>query len=304
MTNIFNLIRWKNLLLIVLVQVLVKYALFESFNIELTLSTIQFILLVLSTICIAAAGNIINDIYDVEIDLVNKPERVIVGKNISEKNALNLFIILNVLGVGLGFYISNSIDRSGFAVIFVLISALLYIYASYLKQTLLIGNIVISILVTLSILIVVIFDLISSITILNRALYLDIFKITFNYAVFAFMINLLREIIKDIEDINGDYKAQMKTLPILIGRDRTTIFAFAFSFIPLIAVVHYIISYLYNNILAVIYFLLFVVGPMLYFTIKVYSAEQKKDYQHLSKVLKLIMLFGVLSLLLYPLVLN
>ena len=198
MTNIFNLIRWKNLLLIVLVQVLVKYALFESFNIELTLSTIQFILLVLSTICIAAAGNIINDIYDVEIDLVNKPERVIVGKNISEKNALNLFIILNVLGVGLGFYISNSIDRSGFAVIFVLISALLYIYASYLKQTLLIGNIVISILVTLSILIVVIFDLISSITILNRALYLDIFKITFNYAVFAFMINLLREIIKDI----------------------------------------------------------------------------------------------------------
>ena len=302
MINTLNLIRWKNLLLIALVQILIKYALFESFNIQLTLSTLQFSLLVITTFFIAAAGNIINDVYDIETDLVNKPNKVIVGKTLSEKTALNLFIALNVLGVGLGFYLSNTIGRSGFAVIFVIISALLYIYASYLKQTLLIGNIVVSILVGLSILIVPVFDLIPSITESNRALYLDIFKITFNYAVFAFMINLLREIIKDIEDINGDYKAQMKTLPILIGRERTTMFTFALSFIPLLAVVQYIVLDLYNNIEAVIYFLIFVVGPMLYFTIKVFSAEQKKDYQHLSNVLKVIMLFGVLSLLLYPLV--
>jgi len=304
MASILNLIRWKNLVLITLVQVLIKYALFESFNIELTLNTLQFTLLVIATLFIAAAGNIINDIYDIETDLVNKPEKVIVGKSISEKTALNLFIFLNVVGVGLGFYLSNIIERSGFAVIFVIISALLYIYASYLKKTLLIGNIIISILVALSILIVSVFDLIPSITSSNRELYLDIFKITFNYAVFAFMINLLREIIKDIEDVNGDHKAKMKTLPILIGRDRATIFSFALSFIPLIAVVHYIVSYLYNNLLAVIYFLILVVGPMLYFTIKVFSAEQKKDYQHLSNALKVIMLFGVLSLLLYPCIIN
>ena len=304
MVKILNLIRWKNLVLIVLVQILIKYALFESFNIQLTLSTIQFIFLVLATLFIAAAGNIINDIYDIETDLVNKPEKVIIGKTVSEKTALNLFIILNVLGVGLGFYLSNTIGRSGFAVIFVIISALLYIYASYLKQTLLIGNIVVSILVAFSIIIVPVFDLIPSLTSANRDLYLAIFKIALSYAVFAFMINLLREIIKDIEDINGDYKAQMKTLPILIGRDRATIFTFVLSFIPLLAVVRYIVSYLYNNTVAVIYFLLFVVGPMLYFTIKVYSAEQKKEYQHLSNVLKVIMLFGVLSLLLYPLAIN
>ncbi|MCK0109409.1 geranylgeranylglycerol-phosphate geranylgeranyltransferase [Flavobacteriaceae bacterium S0825] len=304
MTNILNLIRWKNLLLIALVQVLVKYALFESYNIQLTLNTLQFTLLVLATILIAAAGNIINDIYDIETDLVNKPEKVIVNKTLSEKTALNLFIALNLLGVGLGFYLSNVIGRSGFSVIFVLISALLYIYASYLKQTLLLGNILVSALVGLSILIVPVFDLIPSITSSNRELYLYIFKIAFTYAIFAFMINLLREIIKDIEDVNGDYKAQMKTLPILIGRDRTTMVVFALSFIPLLAVVNYIVSQLYNNMLAVIYFLIFVVGPMLYFTIKVFSAEQKKDYQHLSNVLKVIMLFGVLSLLLYPFVIN
>ena len=304
MTNILNLIRWKNLLLIALVQVLVKYALFESYNIQLTLNTLQFTLLVLATILIAAAGNIINDIYDIETDLVNKPEKVIINKTLSEKTALNLFIALNLLGVGLGFYLSNVIERSGFAVIFVLISALLYIYASYLKQTFLLGNILVSALVGLSILIVPVFDLIPSLTSFNRELYLDIFKIAFTYAIFAFMINLLREIIKDIEDVNGDYKAQMKTLPILIGRDRTTMVVFALSFIPLLAVVNYIVSQLYNNMLAVIYFLIFVVGPMLYFTIKVFSGEQKKDYQYLSNVLKVIMLFGVLSLLLYPFVIN
>ena len=304
MTNILNLIRWKNLLLIALVQVLIKYALFESYNIQLTLNTLQFTLLVLATVLIAAAGNIINDIYDIETDLVNKPEKVIINKTLSEKTALNLFIALNLLGVGLGFYLSNVIERSGFAVIFVLISALLYIYASYLKQTFLLGNILVSALVGLSILIVPVFDLIPSLTSFNRELYLDIFKIAFTYTIFAFMINLLREIIKDIEDVNGDYKAQMKTLPILIGRDRTTMVVFALSFIPLLAVVNYIVSQLYNNMLAVIYFLIFVVGPMLYFTIKVFSAEQKKDYQHLSNVLKVIMLFGVLSLLLYPFVIN
>ncbi|MCK0178338.1 geranylgeranylglycerol-phosphate geranylgeranyltransferase [Flavobacteriaceae bacterium S0862] len=304
MRNILNLIRWKNLLLILLVQVLIKYALFESYNIQLTLDNLQFTLLVLATVLIAAAGNIINDIFDIETDLVNKPEKVIVNKTLSEKKALNLFIALNILGVGLGFYLSNAIGRSGFAVIFVLISALLYIYTSYLKQTLLLGNILVSALVGLSILIVPVFDLIPSITSSKRELYIDIFKIAFTYAVFAFMINLLREIIKDIEDVNGDYKAQMKTLPILIGRDRTTMIVFAFSFIPLLAVVNYIVSQLYNNMLAVIYFLIFVVGPMLYFTIKVFSAEQKKDYQHLSNVLKVIMLFGVLSLLLYPFVIN
>ena len=97
MASILNLIRWKNLVLITLVQVLIKYALFESFNIELTLNTLQFTLLVIATLFIAAAGNIINDIYDIETDLVNKPEKVIVGKSISEKTALNLFIFLNVV---------------------------------------------------------------------------------------------------------------------------------------------------------------------------------------------------------------
>ena len=304
MQSILNLIRWKNLLLIVLVQTLIKYALFDSFGIAITLSNLQFIILVLATICIAAAGNIINDIYDIETDLVNKPNTVIIGNQISERSALNLFIALNIIGVGLGFYLANAIGKSGFAAVFVIISALLYIYASYLKQTLLVGNIIISALVGMSIIIVGLFDLLPAITPLNQQTQLPIFKIVLDYALFAFIINLLREMVKDIEDIDGDYKAKMKTLPIVIGRERAGKLVFILSLFPLFAVIYYLVLYLYKQPLAVWYFLILIIAPLLYFTIKSFSAETKPELNHLSNTLKLIMLFGVLSLLLYPIILQ
>ena len=304
MHSILNLIRYKNLLLIILIQVLIKYALFASFGVRVTLSIFEFILLVLATLCIAAAGNVINDVYDVETDLVNKPHKVIVGKSISEKTALNLFIILNVIGVGIGFYLSNRIGRSGFAALFIIISILLYIYATYLKQTVLIGNIIVSILVAMSIIIVGLFDLLPAITPQNQQTQLAIFKIVFNYAIFAFMINLLREIIKDIEDIDGDSKAEIRTLPVVIGKKRATILVFILSLIPLFAVTYYVITYLYKQQIAVVYFLIFIIAPLLYFTIKSISAKNNSELHQLSNILKGVMLFGVLSLLLYPFMLN
>src|SRR5690554_635682 len=127
------------------------------------LSTSQFILLVLATLCIAAGGNIINDIYDIEIDRVNKPDKVLIGKSISERTANNLFFILNIIGVGIGFYLSNVIGRPGFSALFIGISALLYLYAANLKSMLLVGNILVSILVAMSFIIVAIYDLLPEI---------------------------------------------------------------------------------------------------------------------------------------------
>jgi 4-hydroxybenzoate polyprenyltransferase len=305
MTSFLNLIRWKNLLLIALAQILIKYALIEPFEVvRFTLNDFGFGLLVLATLCVAAAGNVINDIYDVDTDLVNKPGKVIIGKSISEKSGFNIYIIFTVIGVGLGFYLSNLVGRSGFSAIFVIISALLYIYATYLKQTLLVGNITISFLVAMSLIIVGLFELLPVITQQNQETQLTFFKIIFDYSIFAFMVNLLREMVKDIEDINGDYKAEMKTLPILIGRERALKVVFAVSLIPLFAVTYYIITYLYTHYIAVGYFLIFIIAPLLYFTIKSFSAETKKEIGFLSLLLKLIMLFGVLSLLLYPFILK
>ena len=285
--------------MIVLVQLLIKYALLVPFGVAMALSDFGFLLLVLSTLCIASAGNIINDIYDVETDMVNKPDRVIIGKTISEKTANTLFIVLNILGVGIGFYVSNLIGKNGFFAIFVIISVLLYIYASYLKQIFVVGNLVISILVALSLLIVGLFDLLPMITPENQATQLAVFKIILDYAVFAFLINLVREIAKDIEDINGDYKAGMNTLPIAIGRERATNVLFATSLVPIIAVIYYMVTYLYKQPIAVVYFLLCIVAPLIYIAIRSFNAESKKHFHHISSMLKLVMLFGMLSLLIY-----
>jgi len=299
MIHFLNLIRWKNLLLIAFVQVLIKYALFDPFNIDVTLNGFGFSLLVIASLCIAAAGNIINDIYDIDTDLINKPEKVIVSKSISETKAFNLFLSLTIIGVCIGFYLSNLIDKTGYSALFIFTSALLYVYTTSLKQTLLIGNIVVSVLVALSIIIVGLFDLIPAITSENQQTQLTIFKILINYALFAFMINLLREIIKDIEDFEGDTKADMRTLPIVIGKNKAKTVLFVLSFIPLLAIVYYVITFLYKQQIAVGYFLLFVVAPLLYFSIKILSANTQKKLHHLSNVLKLILFFGVLSLLLY-----
>lgn len=302
--HILNLIRYKNLLLIVLVQLLIRFALFEPFQVDVRLNMIGYTLLIIATVCIAAAGNIINDIYDIETDTVNKPEKVIVGKSISESIAFNLFILLNIIGVGIGFYLSLSVGKSPFFSIFVIISAALYVYASFLKRTPLIGNIVISILVAMSILIVGVFDLIPAITEGNRATQITFFKILVDYAVFAFLINLVREMIKDIEDVDGDYNAQMNTLPIAIGRERSKIIALVISILPIAVVVYYIVTYLYQQQIAIIYFLIFVLAPLIYTTIKIHLATSKFHFKHISFMYKIIMVFGILSLLLYSFILK
>jgi len=307
MKNIFKLIRWKNLLLIILTQVLIKYALLEplkeDYGFDTALSFCGFLVLVFATVFIASAGYIINDIEDVEADKINKPNSVIIGEHISEKKATYLFLIFNIVGVILGFVISRAIDKSSFFVIFVLASGLLYIYSTYLKGITLIGNIVISGLVSLCILLVGVFDLAPAITRTNQASQLFFLDLIKDYAIFAFMLNFLREIIKDIEDTDGDYKMGIQSLPIVLGRQRTTRLVFILAFIPLAVVILYLSNNLYKQPLAVGYVLLFIIAPLIYGIIKLFHAELQSDYKKISHILKLVMLTGILSLLLFQFIL-
>lgn len=295
-----KLIRFQNLLFIAFAQVLIKYGLFHPFEVAVTLNTFGFSLLVFSTLCIAAAGYIINDIYDLEIDRINKPEKTIIGKKISEKIAYTLFIILNIIGVAIGFYLSNLIGRPGFSALFIIISALLYLYASYLKGMILVGNLVVSALIALSIIIVGLFDLLPAITPENQASQSLIFGIVADYALFAFLLNFIREIVKDLEDINGDKNGGLSTLPIALGRKRTVQIVFGLGVLAVAAVVFYMYNYLYNNQTLVMYFLFCVIAPLLYFCVKTWEAKTKKEFSHLSMVLKIIMLLGICSIFIYP----
>tara|TARA_B100000949_G_scaffold33707_2_gene27214 strand:- start:4109 stop:4987 length:879 start_codon:yes stop_codon:yes gene_type:complete len=290
------------LLFIALAQVFIKYSLFLAFGVETALTDFSFALLVLATICIAAAGNIINDIYDVEIDRINKPNKVLIGKMISERSANRLFIILNITGVAIGFYLANTIGKPGFAALFIVFSALLYLYASYLKGILLVGNLLISVLVAMSLIIVVLFDLFPAITPHNQAMQSVVFKIVMHYALFAFFINLIREIVKDLQDINGDKKGGMNTLPIALGRKRTVSVVFILGVIMVLGVVFYMYENLYKEQILLLYFLFAIVAPLLYFCIKAWDADTPRDYGLLSKLLKAIMFLGICSILLFKIV--
>jgi 4-hydroxybenzoate polyprenyltransferase len=301
--NFLNLIRYKNLIFIGLTQLFIKYGFFNSIGVDVALSGFQFALLVLATMSIAAAGNVINDIYDVDADLINKPDKLIVGEKISEKNAYRIFVILNVLGVFSGFLLSNTIGKPGFAAVFIIISALLYMYASMIKGILLVGNILISFLVALSILIVGIFDVLPAIDAANVDNQIVAMQVITHYACFAFFINLIREIVKDIQDINGDKNDGLNTLPIAIGRSRATIVVFALGILAVIAVVFYMYMFLYTSQILVLYFLLLVVAPLLYYCVNAYSAETRQDLSRISLLLKVIMFFGMCSMPIYYLVL-
>lgn len=298
-----QLIRFPNLLMIILTQVLIKYYLFEPFGIAITLNSFGFALLVIATVCLAAAGNVINDIFDVEADLINKPNKVIVGKKVSEKAAYNLYFGLTIIGVLLGFYLSNMIQKPSFTAIFILTSALLYLYAKSLKSYLVLGNILISLLVAMTIIIVGLYDLMPAITPQNKVSQQTIFSILIDYAVFAFLLNWVREMVKDQQDINGDHKAGIHTLPIALGQDRTNKIIFAVVLLPLVAVLYYLYEYLYHHTYSLMYALVLIVAPLLYVMIKIWAATDKKHYKHLSFVLKLIMFFGLISIGLYQFIL-
>ncbi|MFG4002476.1 geranylgeranylglycerol-phosphate geranylgeranyltransferase [Flavobacterium aquidurense] len=294
-----KLIRYKNLIMLAFIQVLFRYAFLKQQNIPLALNDWQYGILVLSTVLLAAAGYVINSVYDVATDTINQPEAVVINKGISETTAYNIYIGLNITGVALGFLLSNIILKPSFASLFILIASLLYFYATTLRQIMILGNFVIALLLSVSILIIGVFDVFPAITSENQAQMASLFSILTDYALFAFMIGFLNEMVKDIEDVNGDYNQGINTLPIAIGISRTSKIAIAFAIIPFLLSLLYINKYFIQNNLyiATFYASAFVLAPFLYFIVKIFTAKSKKDFHHLSTVLKLILFFGILSIL-------
>lgn len=294
-----KLIRYQNLLLLAFMQLIFRFGFLKFQNIFLSLADWQFGLLVLSTILIAAAGYVINDIMDQETDSDNKPDSRIIGTSISEKAAYNLYFVLNITGVGIGYYLASVIHKPSFAGAFIIISATLYMYATSLKQMLLIGNIIVALLLSFSVLIIGLFDLLPATYDGNQTEMGIMFSILIDYAVFAFILNLIREIVKDMEDVDGDYNQGMNTLPIALGVGRTSKAVAVLGIIATLILLWYINSNLMFSKLyfAVIYGLLFLVGPMIFFVVKVWNAKSKKDFHLLSNVLKWVIFFGILSIM-------
>lgn len=294
---LLRLVRLPNLILIALSQFLVRYCIImPAFQTEYNitgnfpehLSKFEFALLVFSSLIIAAAGYIINDVFDVTADEFNKPGKNSIGKYVSEKSATISYFILSGIGVILGFYLAIRCGKITLGFVQLFVAASLWMYSSYYKKRMLSGNILISVLSALSLLIVGLFE---------PAFYMN-FLFLFIYACFAFLVTFIREVIKDIEDLDGDERAQYKTFPVRFGPAKSKwLVYFGIALVAAFVVWVFYSFFLTNTVIDFWYLLAMFLVPFLALAYLVYSATEKKDFYYASQFTKIIMLFGILSML-------
>lgn len=290
-----KLIRYENLLMLAFMQLVFRYLFLAQSYVDLALTDFNYILLVIATVCIAAGGYVINNIMDQDTDEVAKPQNRVVGVSISETVAYNWYIGLTIVGVGIGFYLSNVIYKPTFASMFILVATLLYMYATSFKQIPVLGNVLVALMLSTSIIIIGLFDILPAIDADNRFRMKEAFDILMHYAIFAFIINLIREIVKDMEDMDGDYQSGINSLPIAIGVQKTKIIVGVLTVISIGILAYYVNSNLFELDYVVYYAMILIVGPLIYFGVKLLNATTKKEFHHLSLVLKIILFFGILS---------
>jgi len=279
-------------------QLIFRFGFLKLQNIPLSLADWQYILLVLSTLCLAAGGAIINAIFQQDSDSENKPEFQVVGKFISENTAYNLYAAFTFIGVSIGFYLSNVIQKPNFAILFILIASTLYFYASSMKNSILVGNIIIAFVSSIYLLIIGLFDLLPATFDGNQTVMGIHFSILIDYAIFTFMTSLLIELVSDIENTEGDKTQGLSTLAIAIGISKAKKVVLGLSFIPICCVLYYLKVYIYDAKLlySFVYGIVFTIIPLIYFSIKLFKANQPKEFRHLNVILKCILFFGYLSI--------
>jgi 4-hydroxybenzoate polyprenyltransferase len=235
----------------------------------------RLFILSVSTVTIAAAGYIINDYYDIKIDLINKPERVVIGKSITRRYAILFHTVLSFLGIALGLVLSWKIAAVNFAS-----ATVLWWYSNSLKRQPFIGNFVVALLTGIAIWLV-------------DSLYKTGNILIIIYASFAFFMTLIREIIKDMEDLKGDNTFGCQTLPIVWGMRKTKYMIYAILGVFFITLM--LLNLSYGN-LPLKYFFLFLFFPLLWFLFRLIDADTKKDFAWLSSFCKIILLLGIFSM--------
>ncbi len=314
MKAFLKLIRWQNLLIVILTMVLMRYAVIgpviskisvilknvgsgEEVPMALKFPWYDFVLLVFATVFITAGGYVINDYFDIKTDLINKG-KVIVGTKIPRHKAMMWHNIFNILGVSAGFYISWKVGYIWMGALFLIVSGLLYFYSASYKRQFLIGNIIVAILTALVPLLVVFYEWPSlyryyKVYAINTP---DINIIMYwigGFSLFAFLTTLTREIIKDIEDFEGDIAYGRSTLPVVIGVLSAK--AVSISLIIITITLLYITWYVYiNDTITLIYISAAIVLPLLFVLYKVFISINRKQFHRASSLMKIIMLTGIL----------
>jgi len=313
MKEFLRLIRWQNLIIVILTMVLMRYFVLEPLLGRITVTilngtgehipmTLQcplhcFILLVAATVFITAGGYVINDYFDIKTDLINRGQ-VIVGTKIPRRQAMMWHNIFNIAGVAAGIYVSW---RAGFlwlGFLFLLVSGLLYFYSASYKRQFLLGNIIVALLTAMVPLLVVTYEWPYVYKYYNtNALGVPplgfLFYWTGGFALFAFITTLTREIIKDIEDYEGDQAYGRNTLPVTLGLKTSRVIVIALILITITSI-YLIWAIFISDKITLLYLSLLIVLPLLYTIYLISLGRNRKQIHSASSIMKVVMLTGII----------
>ena len=293
----FKLIRWPNLVFIILTQLLFYYCIYDP--LYQTSDYRKLTWLIVASVFIAAAGYIINDYFDLNIDQVNKPDKNIFVRTINRRWAIIWHFVFSLIGI------VATVIAVGFSKWYLVLAnlfcvALLWFYSTSFKRQVLIGNLVISILTAWTVLILFFAYTEPHEAFMANAASIKFFRLAFLYGGFAFVISLIREAIKDMEDIEGDARYGCKTLPIVSGLRTTKIYTTVWIVVLsacLLVLQLYILQFGWWP--AVAYSIFFVIVPLLYVVLKLSKAHNRQQFSNLSRLTKWIMFTGILSMIFF-----
>ncbi|HCI58701.1 MAG: geranylgeranylglycerol-phosphate geranylgeranyltransferase [Bacteroidia bacterium] len=302
-----KLIRFPNLIILALAQCLIYYMvvvpLLKTSEFTPSLHTWQFLLIVLSTVLIAAGGYVINDFFDKDIDAANGIGKV---HDFSGWTMKTLYFVFSIIGIAIGLYLTYALKLRQFALTYLLTAALLYFYSASYKRLPLVGNFVVAFLTAVAVFLPAFADYELQyafrdikLPVINNKMYnlRLIIAITAAYAFFAFLISLVREIIKDMEDIEGDREFGCNTLPIVAGINNTKLIAIGLLLLIVGLILFIQIKQAWWESLPVFgYTILFVQVPLLILSVKLFLSAEKKHFKVASMIAKVVMVGGILSL--------
>ncbi len=268
-----------------------------------SLHTWQFLLIVLSTVLIAAGGYVINDFFDKDIDAANGIGKV---HDFSGWTMKTLYFVFSIIGIAIGLYLTYALKLRQFALTYLLTAALLYFYSASYKRLPLVGNFVVAFLTAVAVFLPAFADYELQyafrdikLPVINNKMYnlRLIIAIAAAYAFFAFLISLVREIIKDMEDIEGDREFGCNTLPIVAGINNTKLIAIGLLLLIVGLILFIQIKQAWWESLPVFgYTILFVQVPLLILSVKLFLSAEKKHFKVASMIAKVVMVGGILSL--------
>ncbi len=300
-----SLIRWPNLVIIVLSMVLIRWFLIlPGLGIPEGMSMTEFTLLVLSVLFITIGGYIINDYFDMDADRINKPGKNFVGTTFPVSSALNLFYLFEAIGIAGGLFLSWKVDAINYGLIFLFTAGILWFYSERYQCQPLLGNLVVAFLSALSFGLVWLFDFFAlknnaELFSTAQSNFAFVNKLVLIYMGFAFLSSLFREMVKDIEDVEGDRRMGCRTLAVIAGSSRAKTYSLVAGMVMLLFVM-WIQYFFYTSGLLLVAGYLTTVDLLLIFILTILSKQVEKiNFRTISKLLKWMMLLGILSMVMF-----